>query len=272
MSRADDRIARHVEKGRLVYFKRAADTHFWERHWQEHFSPRIYKSAEQGRLPDYLEEPLLRWLPRRGRILEAGCGLAQLVLALRACGYDAEGVEWSTATVELVRRNRADLPVRSGDVDCLDVPDGHYAAYVSLGVVEHKEEGPEPPLREAFRVLEPEGVALVSVPFFNTLRRLKASVGLYRGSAAGLAFYQYAFTEEDFKQILGDCGFEILDCTSYDPRKGLKDEIPLLRHLLRWRFVGWSLHLLLEYSFKRFKRVSHHLGHMLLVVVRKPGE
>jgi len=42
---------------------------------------------------------------------------------------------------------------------------GVFAAYISLGVVEHDPAGPDAILREAWRLLEPGGVLLLSVPY-----------------------------------------------------------------------------------------------------------
>jgi SAM-dependent methyltransferase len=260
---------RCVEGQRLTYYLSAADAAFWEQHWQQHFSPAIYRSAEQGVLWEF-EEPFTRYLPRQGRILEAGCGLGQLVLALRARGYDVEGAEWAEDTVRQVRTLRPDIPIRVGDVTCLDVPDGHYAGYISIGVVEHRKEGPEPFLREAWRILQPGGVALISVPWFNPLRRRKAQLGFYRGITTELEFYQYAFTGEEFTQIVSCWGFELVDSMSYQTLKGLKDEVPLLRRMLRWRFVGWRLNRWLKAFPSRYPEFAQRVGHMLLIVGRKP--
>jgi len=196
--------------------------------------------------------------------------LGHLVLALRVRGYDVEGVEWSKPTVELVRRWHPDLPIRVGDVTHLDVPDGYYAGYISLGVVEHHKEGPRPFLIEAWRILKPGGIALVSVPWFNPLRRLKARLGWYRGDEKGLDFYQYAFTEEEFARIMESCGFEVLEIRNYDPMKGFKDEFFLIRHLLRQRLVGWRLKRLLQSFFNCSPRIAKLVSHMLLIIAQKP--
>ena len=187
------------------------------------------------------------------------------MLALRRRGYDAEGVEYAPETVRRVREFYPDLPVRVGDVTHLEVPDGYYAAYISLGVVEHRQAGPEPFLREAYRVLQPGGIMLISVPCFHVLRRLKARLGLYRGNPDGLEFYQQAFKPQEFVEIVKQQGFQIMEVLGYDAVKGLKDEVPPLRWLLRQgrlgRRVGWLMN--------RIALLRQHLGHMLLVVAQK---
>jgi SAM-dependent methyltransferase len=255
---------RRVEKQRLAYYLDAADADFWDRHWQARHSPRAYAEAERGEL-GWFEEPFTRYLPKPGRILEAGCGPGQYVLALRARGYDVEGVEWGVETVQAVRALYPDLPIRVGDVTRLEVPDGCYSGYISLGVVEHRQAGPEPFLQEAYRVLEPGGVALIAVPYFHPLRRLKARLGLYRGRPAGLEFYQYAFAEAEFAACLQAAGFGIVGRTIYAGVKGVKDEIPALRRMLGWRGAGWRL----ERWLQSWEWVERNLGHMILFACRK---
>lgn len=255
---------RRVEGQRLAYYMTTANARFWDQHWQAHLSLEAYGSAEQGAL-GWLEEPFARYLPKQGRILEAGCGLGHYVLALRVRGYDAEGVEWGTETVQAVRTLYPDLPIRVGDVTRLEVPDGYYSSYISLGVVEHCREGPEPFLQEAYRVLEPGGIAFISVPYFHPLRRLKAQLGLYQGQPDNREFYQYAFTEIEFAGFLHEAGFEIIDRMPYDGFKGVKDEIPLLRHMLKWRGLGWRLQRWL----RSWEWAERNLGHMILFVGRK---
>ena len=155
--------ARRVENGRLVWYSRRADASYWDHYWSAQVSPQTYRAAEAGKLGSF-QQVFSRFLPRSGRILEAGCGVGQIVLALRVLGYDAEGVEWGQETVQSVKSLIPDLPIRVGDVTKLGVPDAWYAAYISVGVVEHRRDGPQPFLSEAWRVLQPGGIALISVP------------------------------------------------------------------------------------------------------------
>jgi SAM-dependent methyltransferase len=194
--------------------------------------------------------------------------MGQYLVALRKRGYDIEGVEWGAETVKAVKSIYPDLPIREADVTKLDVPDGYYRGYISLGVVEHRPEGPEPYLQEAYRVLRPDGVAFVSVPCFHALRRMKARLGLYRGSENGREFYQFAFNKTEFAGILASAGFKIVDHMTYSVFKGLQDEIFLLKWLLSLRGIGWR--------FKRFLRsrswIDQNLGHMILFICRKSVE
>jgi SAM-dependent methyltransferase len=255
---------RRVENHRLVYYLSAADASFWEQHWQTYLSPERYTAADRGHL-GWFEEPFTRYLPRQGRILEAGCGLGQYVLALRVRGYDVEGVEWASETVKAVRAIYPDLPIRVGDVARLEVPDGTYSGYISIGVAEHRREGPELFLQEAYRVLKHGGMALISVPYFHPLRRLKARLGLYRGRPDSMEFYQYAFTETEFTTLLQAAGFKIIDQMIYNGFKGVKDEIPLLRRMFEWPGIGRRLQRWLL----SWKWADQKLGHMILFVCRK---
>lgn len=269
MSGGSRGTVRRVEGGRLAYYVSAADSRFWDAHWRAHLRPEAYAGALEGWLGP-LEDAAARFLPRQGRVVEAGCGMGQHVMALRRRGYDAEGLDWAAETVATVRALYPELPLRVGDVTQLPVPDGYYAGYISLGVVEHRREGPEPFLREAYRVLRPGGVALISVPFFHALRRLKAWLGAYRDGPAGREFYQYAFTKREFIALLKQSGFDVVTSYAYDSYKGIADEVPVLHRLLDRQCGRVHLGSLAQRVLRQIAFSERLLGHMLLVVCRKP--
>ena len=101
-----------------------------------------------------------------------------------------------------------------------------------MGVVEHFKSGPEDYLREANRILKRGGVAFISVPYFNLLRRIKNLFGFYRGSPVGLDFYQYAFTQAEIEDLIQKSGFKVVSRFHYDAYKSIKEELPFLRNLL----------------------------------------
>ena len=259
---ADTRSARRIENGRLACYGRVASADYWDSYWKDRCTREMYAPYVKGATG--WVEPALSFLPKDGRILEAGCGLGVHVAGLRGLGYDCEGVEWGAETVELVNSVYPELPIRVGDVSKLDVPDGHYSAYISFGVMEHAYDGPQEFLREAYRVLAPGGTALISVPFFGPLRRLKAALGFYRDDVTGIDFYQYEYGKGEFCRAVESAGFKVFRTWSYDARKGITDEIPWLGKALvgvsRIPKVGYPVRRLLKYS---------PFGHMLLVAARK---
>jgi SAM-dependent methyltransferase len=257
------RHTRVVRANRLQYYNVQADAAFWDRHWRETIGTALYAEAGRNGLA-YLEIPFTRYLPRAGKILEAGCGSGYYVAALRARGYDVEGVDFAAETIAAIRRACPGLPVKAGDVTKLPVPDGYYSAYISLGVVEHRQEGPEPFLREAHRVLASGGVALISVPWFHSIRQLKARFGLYRGATDGLEFYQQAFTVTEFRTLLIAAGFSVVEMSPYDGYKGLKDEVPFVRWLLAQRMGPRLQRWMVNSSW-----ATKWFGHMALFVCSK---
>jgi SAM-dependent methyltransferase len=262
-------MLRRVEGARLAYYFQAADAGYWEAHWREVVSAEFYASAARGELGPF-ESIFPRYLPGGGRVLEAGCGLGQYVLALRERGYDAEGIDWAADTVSEARRRFRDLPVRQGDATAIDVSDGFYSGYISLGVVEHRREGPQPFLDEAARVLRPGGMALIAVPQFHLLRRAKAALGAYRDEVAQASFYQYAFRAQELAELCRTAGFEVIARQGYDAYKGLKDEWRLFARVFARRFAGRDLGYLTQRVLQRVRPLESALGHMVMLVCRKP--
>jgi SAM-dependent methyltransferase len=115
----------------------------------------------------------LRYLPRDGRVLEAGCGPGHVVEYLQRRGLDIEGVELNASVVAEAKRRYSQLRIELGDISALSCRDDTYSGLLSFGVVEHFRGGLERPLAEHLRVLRPGGIAVISVPSYNRLRRWK---------------------------------------------------------------------------------------------------
>jgi SAM-dependent methyltransferase len=199
---------------------------------------------------------ILKYLPKKGLVLEAGCGLGNYVKYLSDLGYDIMGVEINRQLVEAVRKIHPEMRIKYGNVNHLDYPDNTFDSMLSLGVVEHTVEGPQTALKEALRVLKPGGVAIITVPLHNMVRRIKYATGLaylehflrklyyklkkidvswlYQDSLHGNQkflyprwpvvgnFFEYHFTPKIFNQLLTDTGFEIIDTLPFDSWGGIK--------------------------------------------------
>lgn len=249
---------------RLAYYRQAASAQYWDDVWAGQQTKDMYAQAQKGEL-GYYEEIFPAYLPKQGKILEAGCGLGQFVIALRVRGYDAEGVDYGKQTVDFIKSQFPDLPVRLGDVTKLDMRDGAYQGYISLGVMEHRVEGPEPFLKEAQRILAPGGIALISVPYLNFLRRLKLKLGAFSGSQRGLDFYQYVYSPQEFDEFLGQAGFDVIAHHQYGGFKGVKDELPWLGRWFEIPQVGWRLRKFLM----NWRWAERRMGHMMMYVCRR---
>jgi SAM-dependent methyltransferase len=205
----------------LAYYAAGADREFWTEHWGPHSTEALLGIAERSPLTRLL----LDALPPRGRILEAGCGPGQYVVLLRHAGRAALGVDFAAEPLVRCRKSFPDTPLAVMDLSALGLRDASMGCYVSLGVVEHSPDGPDAILREARRVLEPQGVLLLSVPYVNGLRRL-ASPWIRRRQRrireAGGAFYQFAFTRGEARRFLERHGFSVRGAVPYDPLRAVR--------------------------------------------------
>lgn len=203
----------------LAYYARSATSDFWGEHWGGHSVGALLDVARRSPLTGLIEAHL----PPGGTLLEAGCGLGQYVLLFRERGRAAVGADWSFAAVREGARSGAPLAVM--DLRALAVRDGAVQAYLSLGVVEHDPGGPDAIVAEAARVLAPGGVLLLSVPYWNGVRRLLGPWLEREGRrmrARGGEFYQFAFTRGEVGGFLAARGFEVRGFYPYDPARVLR--------------------------------------------------
>lgn len=116
---------------------------------------------------------ILKYLAQSGKTIEAGCGLGRFVKYLSDRGYDIEGLELSAETIRIVREKAPHLKLVQADVCSMPYQTDSIDGIISLGVVEHFPLGPSEPLKEMHRVLKPRGIAVITVPSLNLIRRAK---------------------------------------------------------------------------------------------------
>ena len=110
------------------------------------------------RLALYLKE---KWFKAAGVLIDVGCGRGDMLKALARTGNDVTGIDLSPASIDsckpypvkLVNLSTEQLPFEDGAID-----------YVfSKSVIEHMPD-PLPLLKEVYRVLKPNGVAIIMTP------------------------------------------------------------------------------------------------------------
>jgi SAM-dependent methyltransferase len=256
---------RYVSNSRMAWYGEPGDEYYWYEYWKARLTSDYYTSAEKCDLTtDELGKIILKAMSPGGLHLEAGCGAGYWVAALRHYELMIEGIEYSPKLVDLVHSVNPQLPIRQGNALHIDCPDNYYDTYLSIGVVEHRIEGPEPFLSEAYRVLKPGGKILISVPYFGPIRRLKSHLSLYERKRPDLPFFQYGFTRKEFTNFLQSAGFSIEEILVLYTHRLLLEEVALY-----W----WAS----NQSWSRFVRKWAELllrnkeGHMLLVVGQKPA-
>jgi SAM-dependent methyltransferase len=252
---------RRVENKRLIYYHKTADEQHWEDLWERTMDSKFFEPYIKGNL-SLFEQVFTKYLPKQGLILEAGCGTGQWVIALQARHYPCIGVDYAIKALQNASKI-CPMPVFGGDLLNLGLADACVDAVISLGVVEHRQAGPEPFLVELTRVLKPGGLLLISVPYFHPLRLWRAAHGAYQDIVDGLDFYQQAFTREEFSQIVTDQGYDILDWTTIEHRKGLRQELPWMTRI--GSLPSRILFKLTDYA----PYIRKNLGHMLLLVGQK---
>jgi len=164
----------------------------------------------------------LRHLPKDGRILEAGCGLGRIIIYLSKRGYNIEGIELNESAVGRIKDFDKNLNVIAGDILKMPYEDNSFDAAISLGVIEHFEEGPQKALKEMYRILKPGGISFITVPYINLIRRFlyipynSLVVKIRRMQGFNMKFSAYLYTKREMQLLLEDSKFEIIDIAPDD--------------------------------------------------------
>lgn len=239
---------------------------YWDDLWGTVDSKMYWAAALKGQACGEYASLYRKYLPERARVLEAGCGLAQVAISLRQWGHDAYGLDFAGETVALLSKAFPDFPFVQGDIHSLPFANDHFDAYISLGVIEHFLEGQDRMLSEANRVLRKGGIIFLSVPAVNKYRKLLAWLGAYGDSARG-SFYEDSYSLEELQDLLRDGGFVPLEHRYSNTVMTFAQETiirPLYRLIEDTRYPRSAVDRLLKVILPR-----SWFGHMLMVVARK---
>lgn len=259
------------KNNRLVIFKEEANREYWDKHWKV---DNLIEKVREGKKNNMLRKFTSKFLKRGSRVLEGGCGIGQNVYGLKHWGYKAYGVDFAKETVKKVKSEFPELNLSIQDVRNLGFPSNFFDGYWSLGVIEHFWDGYEEILKEAERVIKPRGYLFLSFPYMSPLRALKAKLGLYRileEKVGKSNFYQFILDKDRVRKDVEEKRFKFLLEHPFDATKGVKDEILILRPILRRiynsrRVTAKVIRFLISLIFSRVA------GHCILQVFQKESE
>ncbi len=168
--------------------------------------PRLYRLALPAlRAFDRRRLARLRPLLRPGaRLLDVGAGRGRFVLAARAAGYDASGIEPSRRGAQAAEA--IGVPVRTVAIESAEVAPGMLDAVTLWHVLEHLDD-PGAALARIATWLRPGGVLLVGVP---NLGSVQARIGSERWYHLDVPRHRSHFTEAGVLALLCDHGFTVL--------------------------------------------------------------
>lgn len=197
---------------RVSYYKSPVQF-LWSQDWR---AETIEEGVELCR-QETVTPVILKWLPRTGRTLEAGCGNGRWVVFLSGHDRQIVGIDYCAEGLQQLKKEVAGALVATALVETMPFRDGTFSAVFSHGVIEHIEKGPLLALKETARVLAEDGLLILVVPFNNIFRRLivnrihSVRRALRKVRGAQLAFSEYRFSIREIEVFLKNAGFVLLE-------------------------------------------------------------
>lgn len=267
------RVYYDQQNRQLIYINKAANSDFWDETWGTlNFKNLMENSKDDKFILNLLE----KYLPdKKGVILEGGCGRGHYVYCMHNHGYQVIGIDFAEKTVKKITEIHPELDVREGDVRNLSIKNDTLSAYWSLGVIEHFWEGYSDIIEEMSRVVKDDGYLFLSFPYMSPLRKFKSKIGLYKEFNGNKKdFYQYALDSNKVIYDLERFGFHLLEKTPLNGIKGFKDEIGLLKPIMKSFYYLRSLEHRLYGTpiiFNFFDKLLSYSGsgHVVLLVFKK---
>lgn len=269
------------------WYKKVVGQDYWELLWRANYERLYATSKQEEKTISMCKKSKLmpiynKYLKTEYRIIEAGCGLGQWVMTLTEEGYDIEGVDNSVKTIALLNKNFPELRISFGDVRKLPYIDESFDIYLSHGVVEHFEEGPQEIIGEAYRILRKNGILFLTVPFMNmwrlVTRPFDTIVENSHRKKYNTYFYQYAFTRKEMISFLNQNGFRVIETFPWGVTLPLVDLIRRFFYKEKWPTTGMGVdyfseinkkETLLRYlwiNLRDTQLISELFSHMILFV------
>ncbi len=195
------------------------DETYTEEHWAKETPGRAYYDVHLSVIEKHemATATFREFLGKGGlRVLESGCGTGRWMAFFEKLGNTAFGIDDSRGPLKVAREHDPQMNLCRANVVLSPFKDNSFDAVFSSYVAEHFEDGPEILFREIHRVLKPNGIFFVVVPFNNTFRRfvvnpsLRAFYALWKVRGKELGFTEFRYHQHEMDGFLARTNFEIV--------------------------------------------------------------
>lgn len=194
--------------------------HYSETAQSEKLYSRIAQSYERVFERAILAEGKLTSIVRRqmnGRsVLDLACGNGRWLKRFSPAAY--VGLDLNENLLDVARREFPEHHFVRADMSELPFANGYFDGVVSLfGAMGHlPRQGQNKMLRETYRVLNARGIAIFTNGNMWSLFNLPTTLKANRVRIEGVRMRVHSSTPKSFRHCLEECGFEILELSSYD--------------------------------------------------------
>ncbi|RYD59432.1 MAG: class I SAM-dependent methyltransferase [Sphingobacteriales bacterium] len=263
-----------LHNNRLCLFHKASDhIDYWKEYWEHGAVSGDGAPTRSSHLLEFNDLFNKYISPKDERIvLEAGCGSGMYVNAFHSRGNKVVGIDYEAQVINKLKHQFPDIDYRHGNILDLQFENNSIGHYVSLGVLEHFEDGAiqHKAFEEAYRVVNKDGLAFISVPYLNPARnRHLQQIAKQENGNNDYNFHQYYYSVNDFSALLRRHGFEVIETFGYSCQAFLNREVPFFRwssSKMPWRIKN-ELNKFLNNTKSDF--IRNQYAHMMMYVCKK---
>jgi SAM-dependent methyltransferase len=165
-----------------------------------------YLTARNETHPADIEllQELVHRLPKRARVLDAGCGAGVPVTCILSQSFEVVGVDFSEEQIRLARELVPEADFICQDITALDFPDESFDAICSFYTIIHIPRNEHRSLLWNFhRMLRPGGLVLLCMGAGDLPQGIEED-------CFGTRMYWSHFDAETNLKMMADCGFRII--------------------------------------------------------------
>lgn len=172
-----------------------------------------YSQSNKRLMPYDTYNKFLSLIPKKAKILEAGCGYGRDCGVFCEKGYDVTGIDLSQGMLDVAKKNVANVEFIKMSVRDLRFEDYTFDGIWCNAVLLHlSKKDTQKAIEELARVLKNQGIMYVSVRKGENKELVK------EGPEDTPRYFTY-FSEDEIEKYFRECGFEIIDRDFFNKRK-----------------------------------------------------